>query len=226
LEDMAEWYGYLRGPQQTKRYRTFVGHEGEAMSTEIGKFVSSAFEELLPGNPLLMLNESDQQFVWAQSYVFLALEGRALKDDPMDALKEAEHIARQAPRWAAELRRVIFGSSVAALLDESVTPFRALPDMLTALSQRLLTGLEPMGKSGHKKSTATNVELVVLSEFLMKKTGSYNDVALAELLQTFPGASPDIDLSAESIGKRRRRLKDEYPVPYEIALSRALKRAA
>jgi hypothetical protein len=196
------------------------------MSTEIGKFVSSAFEELLPGNPLLMLNEADQQFVWAQSYVFLALEAGALKDDPMDALEGAEHIARQAQRLAAELRRVIFGSSVAGLLAEIVTPFRALPDTLTAFSQRLLTGLEPMGKSGRKKSTATNVELVILSEFLMKKTGSYNDAALAGLLQTFPGANPDIDLSAAAIGKRRERLRDEYPQYYEIALSKALKRAA
>lgn len=157
------------------------------MSTEIGKFVSPAFEDLLAGNPLLGLSEAARQFVWAQSYVFLALEAGALKDDPMDELERAEHIARQLQRLAPELRRLIFGSSVAGLLAEIVTPFRALPDTLTAFSQCLLAGLEPMGKSGRKRSTANNVELVVLSEFLMRKTGSYNDVALAQLLETFPG---------------------------------------
>jgi hypothetical protein len=95
---------------------------------------------------------------------------------------------------------VIFESSGAGPLAESVMPFRELPDTLTAFSQRLLAGLEPMGKSEHKKSTATNVESVVLSEFLMKKTGSYNDVALAELLQKLPGSNSGTDLSAESIG--------------------------
>lgn len=111
----------------------------------------------------------------------------------------------------------MFTGPAAVVLMEAVNPFLAIPGQLRRLSALLSVD----GKPGRKREVFANELLIMASEFVRLKLGSFYDEHVAELFQSISPDDSFTDLSGDAIRKKRRYLKDNYPQVYDHVLTRA-----
>ena len=182
------------------------------------KAVCSAFGGLNLQNPLLRLRVEDKILLWALLKVIDSRKHGSVQSDIDNLFEEVRQTAKDAAALANRIENVVFSGPVGQILNgKPMLCFRDLPKLLTAYADQLRELMSHTGKSGHTKEAFGNMYLVVVSEFLKLKTGSYNDDHLADLGQQIGEIG-----GGESIRKRRALFKRTYPAAYAFAVQKAL----
>jgi hypothetical protein len=191
------------------------------MALDYPAFVTDAFMNIGPRNPLKKLTDYDKHLLVA---LLVLHEHVASVDVASNLLDQAATIAVDAGRLARRIRDEVLGGTTGELLAPLLKGgFKDLPARLEAFSELEIVLTNLAGKAGQKGKVGRNEQLLMASELVSLRLGQYYDEHLAELIQavTFnPDLSADSDTSGDSIRKKRKHLKRTYPLRYKHAVDR------
>lgn len=200
------------------------------MLREMEDRVREAFKSMGPKNPLNRLGAIEKRILWSLATIYAAEGQLDLEKRRPDQIDKLEKTVADASSLAKKLQQQIFDGDLASLLRPFVKDFQDLPSRLGALALRLRSVLDiTAGKPGQTRKVMRNRCLLVASEFVRLKTGTYGDEHLADLLQAVslvPDPKADFsgtDFSGDAIRKKRGYLSSKYPLLCAAAVKEARK---
>lgn len=182
------------------------------MSGRVRELSKNAFNKVGPKNPLNRLNPSDKELLFSTLFVYSRAQGSLEADE---VLERAARVAAEGARLAEKLDEHVFKEPAADILREFLSPFISVPVQLRGLSA--LLSLD--GKPGRKRDVFENQLLIMASEFVRMKLGSFYDEHVADLFQSFFPEDSRSEFSGDAIRKKRSYLKKEYPEVYSQVLA-------
>ena len=196
--------------------RIQASYEAEEFAREIAK----EFELIGPKNPIRKLSDIDKGRLLVLMSVY-----RFVCDTPKssESVERAAQLAAEAGKLAVRFEQELSGPSILGEWQLLVEECRGLRVQLARFSVDVGRLLDTVGKQGHKQKNLSNAALITVSEFVRLKTGTHNDIYLAELFQgKFLGPRHRRVLSGDAIRKKREYLQTRYPVLYDSAQKTAL----
>lgn len=180
----------------------------------VKRLTAKAFAALGPRNPLQQLSAEDKQLLWNMLffYAFMKLAGHRWPN--AEPFERVARTTRDAAKFAAKLEADVFQGPLAKELQPYFSGFEDLPKVLRAFANRVGEILDLLGKPGRQGELQINRRLVIASEFVRLRTGSYHDEHVAELLQGIR-LQNEPDFSGDAIHKKRNYLKRKHPAFYQ-----------
>jgi hypothetical protein len=176
-----------------------------------------AFQQLETGNPLEEFPESDRILLCSMLLLEATIE-KADRQSDEDPFKRAAALAREAGRLGARLETEVFHGPYSDLMPFT-SGFSDLPERLAEFSKIVGEVMAPFGGPGHEGKVFDVFSLILATEFVRLRTGHFYDETLAELYQYVSGRRKHF--SADTIRRRRDRLKEQSPHIYSWMLERA-----
>jgi hypothetical protein len=187
------------------------------MTHDLAGLSRRAFQKLEKGNPLEKLPESVRILLCSMLLLGATIE-KADRQSDEDPFKRVAELAREAGRLGARLESEVFHGPYSDLMPFT-SGFSNLPERLTEFSKIVSEVMAPFGGPGHEGKVFDVFPLILATEFVRLRTGHFYYETLAELYQYVSGRRKHF--SADTIRRRRDRLKEQSPLIYSWMLERA-----